>query len=552
MGRTASVTPFRRLRALLVPESGDIGVIVVYGVGVGVLTLAVPIATQTLVNTAAFGTLTQPLLVLGLLVLAVLSAAGALRAMQVLVAERIQQRVFARLAIELSHRLPRTRYETYDTHRGTALVNRFMDVMTVQKNTTLLVLDGVAIVLQTFVGMVLLALYHPYLIGFNLLLLGAMAFVLFVLGRGAVKTAVRESYAKYDVLAWLEELARTPLAFRHAGATAWARTRADQATLSYLESRRAHFKILFRQTVGSLAVQAVASGVLLGLGGWLVANQQLSLGQLVAAELIVTPLVYRFARLGKYLEALYDLLAGADKIGSLFDLPLERTDGTVVHDAGPAHLRLRQVSYAHGGRVPVLDALELDVPPGDRVALIGGPGSGKSALADVLTGLRAPTSGAVELDGVDLRQRSSDVLRETVELVREPQLFDGTLEDNVRLGREDPRAVRELLDALGLLDELSSLPQGLATYVSGAHSPLHAGQALRLAVARALLGRPRLLVLDEVLDDLDRTARERVLELVLDPRAPWTLLLTTRRLDIARRCARVLRLGEGRLAEVAT
>lgn len=547
-----STSPFRRLRELLQPEHGDIAVVVVYGIAAGLLSLAVPVATQALVNTAAFGTLIQPLLVLATIVLVVLAVVGVLRALQVVVAEHIQQRLFARTAIDLAHRLPRVRLETYDRYRGTELVNRFMDVMTVSKSTTFVLLDGLTIVIQAAVGLVLLALYHPILVVFDLVLLASMAFVLVGLGRGAVRTSIDESYAKYSVLAWLEELARAPLAFRHSGGTHLALRKADDATVAYIESRQAHFRVLFRQIIGTLVVQALVSGLLLGLGGVLVARQQLTLGQLVAAELIVTPLVYRFAQLGKYLEAIYDLLAAADKIGFLFDVPLEPERGALLPE-GPARVHFRSVSFGYPDRAAVLQAVQLQVEPGARVAIFGDTGSGKSSLADLVAGLRSPLAGAVELGGVDVRELSPDALRAGVELVRGVQLFDGTIEENVHLGRASttPGDVRAVLDALGLLDELSAFPRALATPVSGTHSPLSTGQALRLTIARAVLGRPRLLVLDEVLDELDDRARGRVLDVVLDRAAPWTLLLLTRRPEVASRCPRVITLRGGVVVEGA-
>lgn len=551
MGTPGAISPPQRLRQLLVPERSDIWVIILYGIAVGLLALVVPVATQALVNTAAFGTLLQPLLVLAILVFIVLCAAGVLRALQVIVAERVQRRLFARMSIELAHRLPRARLEIYDRHRGTELINRFMDVMTIQKSSTFLLLDGVTVVLQAAVGAVLLALYHPFLIAFDVLLLGSIAFVLFGLGRGAVRTSVAESHTKYGVLAWLEELARAPLAFRHAGASRWALRKADTVTLAYLDAREAHFRVLFRQIVGTLVVQAVTSGLLLGLGGWLVARQQLTLGQLVAAELIVTPLVYRFARFGKYLEALYDLLAGVDKVGMLFDLPLEREGGEGLPGSGPLHVEARQLAFGYPGGSRIFDAVDLSLAPGDHVALLGDTGAGKSSLADVLAGLRAPTAGALKFDGREIRELAAEALRENVELVRGSELFEGTLEENLRMGRDQLGAqeLRDVLDALDLLEEVRLLPLELKTPVAGAHSPLSKGQEVRVAMARAVLGKPRLLIVDEVLDELDAATAERVLRLLLAPQTPWTLLLLTRRKELARRCPRTLTLMGGQLVE---
>lgn len=547
-------TPWGRLRAVLAPERGDLWVVVIYGMAVGVLSLAVPIAAQAIVNTAAFGTVLQPILVLSLVVFGLLTVAGALRALQVVVAERLQQRLFARMAIDVAHRLPRARREAYDTHRGPELVNRFLDVMTVQKSTALILLDGFALVLQAVIGMALLALYSPVLLGFDVLLLAAMALVLFGLGRGAVRTSVTESYKKYEVVAWLEELARVPSVFKGPRGAALALRRADEATQAYLEARQEHFRVLLRQVLGALAVQALVSALLLGVGGWLVARQQLTLGQLVAAELVVTPVVASFAKFGKHLETLYDLLAAVDKVGHLFDLPLERDGGEPLPQGleRPATLRLREVTFHYGeGGASGVEGVNLEVAPGSRVALVGPHGAGKSTLVDLLLGLRTPTRGAVELDGVDLREVSLESLRAQAVLVRGIDLFDGSLAENVRVGRESISLhdVREALQAVRLLDDVLHLPHGLEEHLSAGQAPLSTGQSLRLVLARALVGRPRLLVLDETLDLLSPDVRAAVVDTVLAPGAPWTVLLTTHAPELAARCERVVRMAGGRLVE---
>lgn len=548
-------TPWQRLKAVLAPERGDLWVLVIYGAGVGLLSLVVPITAQAVVNTAAFGTVLQPVVVLGLIVFCLLILAGGLRVMQVLVAERLQQRLFARMAVDLAHRLPRVRTQTHDTYRVSELVNRFMDVMTIQKATGLILMDGLALVLQAVVGLLLLAFYSPLLLGFDILLLGSMALVLFGLGRGAVRTSVQESYRKYEVVGWLTELARVPLAFWGPEGGALALRRADDATQAYLEARSSHFRILMRQVVGTLAVQALASGLLLGVGGWLVMRQQLSLGQLVAAELIVAPVVASFAKFGKYLESLYDLLAAVDKVGHLFDLPTQSEGGEPLprRDNVAATLRFREVGLAPAAlSTATLRGVDLTVAPGSRVAILGPYSSGKRLLTDVALGLREPAQGSVELDGMDLREVSPHSLQAQVALVRGIQLFDGTVQENVAVGRAGVslQDVREALDAVCLLDELMRLPDGLRTRLSGGHTLLSPGQAQRLMLARALVGRPRLLVLDEALDSLDSDVRARVVDRLLAPGAPWTLLLTTHLPELAARCDRALRVEASTLVEM--
>jgi putative ABC transport system ATP-binding protein len=293
-------TPWGRLWALLRPERGDIGIIVIFAVVTGLLALATPLAVETLVNTVAFGRMLQPVVILALMLFACLSFSAALRGLQTYVVEIIQRRLFARIAADLAYRLPRAEVESLDGRNGRELVNRFFDVVTVQKVAAQLLLDGVTLVIFALIGMAVLAFYHPWLLGFDVILLTLIAFVILVLGRGAVSTSLKESKMKYQMAAWLEDLVGCPTAFRHSGAAEFALDRADRLTYEYLIARKEHFRVLMRQIVFALGLHAVASTVLLGLGGWLVISGQLTLGQLVAAELIVTVIVGSFATDPKY------------------------------------------------------------------------------------------------------------------------------------------------------------------------------------------------------------------------------------------------------------
>lgn len=542
-------SPERRLWALAALERDDIAAAVVCAIGVGVVSLAAPIGVQALVNTVAFGGLAQPVVVLSLLVLAALAFAATLRAVQARVVERIQERIFARAAVDLARRLPRVRASAFDDAYGPELVNRFFDVITVQKGVAALLVDGLSIALQVTAGGILLSFYHPALLAFDLILLTCTAAALWILGRGAAASSIKESKAKYEVAAWLEEIARHPLSFKSAGGSALAEARAEDLCRGYLAARRKHFKALFRQIVGALALQALATAALLGVGGFLVMRGQITLGQLVAAELLVSAMVAGFAKLGKYLESYYDLVAAAEKIGQLVDLPLEAPGGAPLRrrEVG-ARVRVAGARFAHGDR-PVLAGVSLTITPGAKVAVIGPNGSGKSTLADLIFGLRAPSAGHVEIDGVDLRDLDRTSLREQIALVRGVSLFDGTVADNVRAGRvwltDDD--VRAALDAVGLREAVAALPGGLEARVTTAGLGLSAGEARRLVLARALAGRPRLLILDESLDDLDPPSRDAVARALFARGAPWSALVTTHDREALRGCDEVLVLDGGAL-----
>ncbi|MBX9624294.1 MAG: ATP-binding cassette domain-containing protein [Gemmataceae bacterium] len=538
--------PFRRLLGLLRPEAGDLWVVVLFAVGVGVLTLATPVVAMAVVNTVALGTLVQQLVVLCAALFAALLLAGFLQFLQTVVVEFVQRRVFVRVAADLAYRLPRVDLRAFDRQHGPELVNRFFDVLTVQKAAATLLLDGVTIALQVLIGLLLLGFYHVYLLGFDLILLSCLVLLFTVLGRGGVRTAVRESILKYAVAGWMEEVARHPVAFKSAGGPGLARDRTDALTLDYLTARAAHFRVLMRQVGFALLLQAVANVALLALGGWLVIEGKLTLGELVAAEIVVTLVVATFTKFGKQLEAYYDLLAAVDKLGHLLDLPLEREGGEPrPRRDGPAGVVVHDVTFAYdGGGRSALAGVSLRLAPGERVALTGPNGAGKSTLVDVLFGLRRPAGGWVEFDGADLRAVALATVRDQIAVVKGIEVFDGTVLENVRMGRAEVSMddARDALRRVGLLEAIRDLPDGLATRLWTGGAPLSLGQANRLMIARGIAGRPRLLVLDEALDHMDTDIRETVLPALFGKDAPWTLLVVTHSDEAARLCDRVVRL----------
>lgn len=538
-----SPSPLRRLLVILQPESADIAVVAVFSAVVGLLALASPVAVEALVNTVAFGRFLQPVVVLSLILFTFLAFAATLRIMQAYISEIIQRRIFVRVVSDLAYRLPRVRQSAFDEHHGPELLNRFFDVMTVQKTAALLVLDGIAIVLQTVIGMSVLAFYHPYLLGFDAFLIGCLAVIVFALGRGGVRTAIDESHAKYRVAAWLEDLAGVPLAYKTVTGARRAWDVADGLTSDYVRARRRHFRVLLRQIVFAVGLQAVGGALLLGIGGGLVINGQLTLGQLVAAELIVAVILGSFAKLGKHLESYYDLLAAVNKIGHLFDLPVERTTGAVLENlSGPATLRLRRVGFGFGAAAPVLRDATFNVSAGEFVALVGPPGSGKSLLLDLVLGIREPTSGRLEIDGHDLRSLQPAALRRHVSLARDREIFLGTIAENVHLDRAGVglTQVRSALNDVGLWEEILDLPAGLDTPMSSGGQPLTDSQVRRLLLARALVGRPRLLLIDELLDALPSAVLPRVIETLRALQTRCTVILVTGRDDIAALCSRVI------------
>jgi ABC-type bacteriocin/lantibiotic exporter with double-glycine peptidase domain len=549
----AHPTPFRRLVQMLSEDRGDLLALGVYTSLTGLLTLAIPLTAQFAVNTIAAGIFLQPLVVLTAAVLFALVFAGALRLLKLVLLERLQQRVFARVALRLAERLPHVRYAALVDEYAPQLANRFFDVVTIQKTLSKLLLDGPTAALQVLLGLTLMAFYSPYLLAFDLFLIVFIAFVVFVLGTGGLRSSIAESYRKYHVAEWLEELARCHRGFKLNGVHAFSVNRADALVLSYVKARRRHFRVLFRQAAGNYLFRAVASAGVLSIGGYLVIDRQMTLGQLVAAELVVIGVLEGLEKLIRMIETVYDLLTSVDKVGHVADLPVERAGGKPLPAGGAgAGVHCRGVRFSYRAGVEVLSDLNLKVQPGEHVSLVGESGAGKSTLASLLCGLQEPAHGVVQVNGMDVREASLESLRRVVALVSDTnEIFEGTVEENILLGRAHipHHDVQWALDVTQLAEELTRLPDGMQTQLVSEGRNLSRGQVQRLLIARAIVGRPRLLLLDEAFTGIDEKDKLTILGELYAPERGWTIIDISHDPEVVSRSSVVHVLAGGRIAE---
>lgn len=544
------ISPQRRFFGLLKAERQDIITLLIFSVFAGLLYLAAPLAVDAVVSNLAFGGQAQPyfqaLVILGFALFGALALQAIVSGFQYYISDIIQRRIFVRTAADLAYRLPRVKAEALDEVHAPELVNRFLDVVTAQKSTSLLLLDGINLVFSSLIGMLLLALFHPTLLIFAALLLVSIILITWLLGRGAVDTSIAESRMKYDVVNWFEEIAAFPFLFKGPGGYGMAYDRANQLASEYVNLRSKHFRIVMRQIVGLLVLSVFASATLLVLGGWLVISQQITLGQLVASELIMGSIVAALAKVGKKLEAWYDGMAAMDKLGHIFDLEIEREDGEQpARRDGGATITACELAFAYPENPPLFENMNFTLKPGSRTAIVGPHGSGASSLIDILFGLRQPTDGHVSIDGLDLRSWYLEGLRESVQLLRPNEIVDATIVENLRLGRTDigMDEIRAALDHVGLLDTLLHRPEGLNLRLKIGGAPLSGNQRTRLLLARALVQRPRLLLIDELLDGLDAASFNELTNSILAPAQSWTVVLTTRDPVVTAKCDQIINLA---------
>jgi ABC-type bacteriocin/lantibiotic exporter with double-glycine peptidase domain len=547
-------TPVGRLLQLLARERGEVGLVCLYAALIGLFSLTLPLGVQAIVGLISGGLVLQPVVLLIAFVIAGTLVTGLLQVVQLGVVERLQQRVFARLALDYTFRAPRVEFERILGQNLPESMNRFFEVVIIQKSLAKLLTESVTALLSILFGLILLTFYHPYFSIFGVVLLALLGGILWLTGRRGLETSLTESKYKYRVASWLQELARSTTVLRFAPRSRLPLERMDREVGGYVGARRAHFAVLVRQSLGIVVFKTVITGGLLVLGSLLVINRQISLGQFVASELVIVTVLAGVEKLGLGLATVYDILTSVEKAGQLGDVPLEHAHGAsgFASAAGRRGMSLaaRRITYAYPGTAhPVLHGVDLRVEAGECVGITGVAGSGGSTLLAVLSGLLPQFEGALTFDGVSARDVDLRLVREQIAFVESHfELFEGTIEENVSLGRPEVTAadVLEAVERVGLTEMVQTLPLGLRTPV-GAASRLPTNAERKIALARALVARPRLLVFDHVFHHLEPAYKRTLLRAITDRAAGWSVLAVSHDPNFLEECDRVYVLDEGRV-----
>lgn len=554
LGRSSNAlvrTPTERLWELLDLEKGNIGLVYAYATLVGLFSLTLPIGVQAIIGLVSGGLFLQPIVILIAGVVLGTAAMGVAQVLQLSAVERIQQRIFARIALEFSLRVPRVSVEQSLLGDLPERMNRFFEVVTLQKTLGKLLTDTSTALLQVVFGLLLLTFYHPYFTLFGVTLVALLGLLVRITGPRGLQTSLMESKYKYRAVHWLEEIARSIASFKAAGRATPALARMDAHVSGYLRYRQRHFRVLVMQAMAAYGFKIIITGVLLVLGSVLVIQRQITLGQFVAAEIVIVTVLAGIEKLVISLDDVYDALTAVYKLGGVTDLALEPVGGLNLADTTtPARLRLDRVSYRYAGSErAALDALSLDVGPGERLAVTGSDGAGASTLMSVVSGLLPSYSGTVAVDGITLRDLDPAALRDRVGLlVGANDIFEGTVEDNVSLGRDGigPAEVMRALERVNADVEVQALPLGLRTPLVSGGQGLASTLRVRLLVARAIVDSPRLLLADELLATVEPAARHELIAALTDRSMPWTLVVVSHDPEVFASCDRVLILQEGK------
>lgn len=550
------ITAVQRFFGLLSLDKREITYVYIYAIFSGLITLSIPLGVQAIIGLIAGGALSASLIILVLIVAMGTALIGILKVMQLTVTETIQRRIFARSAFDFSYRIPRFKLENLTDYYAPELINRFFDTLTLQKGIPKILVDFSSAVLQIIFGLILISFYHPFFVFFGLTLLLILVGIFRLTGPGGLATSLKESTYKYEVASWLEELARTMTTFKLAGGTPLSLNKTDGLVNKYLDSRQAHFRILLFQYGSIVAFKTVVTASLLLLGGYLVINNQINIGQFVAAEIVILLVLASAEKLILTMETIYDVLTGLEKIGKVVDMPIESEEGLRFEeiDTG-AGITVRvenlHFQYPDADR-PTLNNLSLSVNAGEKVCIAGYNGAGKSTLLQIISGLLSDFNGSVNYNGFPTRNLDINSLRRHIgDFCGQEDIFRGTIIENIALGHEDIK-LEDIIWAsenVGLDHFIQRRPDGYNSILLSEGKNIPRSIRSKIILARSIVSRPQMLAMEGLLSDLEQHDRLQIAEFLTASDKKWTFIGVSNDPLIAAHCDRIIIMKDGQIIE---
>ena len=525
------MTPIQRFWKLLSPFKKEVYQIYLYAILNGLVNLSLPLGIQAIVNIIQMGSLTTSWAVLVLFVLIGIVFSGVFQLTQLRIVENIQQEIFAKSSFEFAFRFPKIKITKLQNLHTPELANRFFDTLTIQKNLPKILVDFSLAVFQAFFGLVLLSVYSPYFLILGVFLVSSIWVLFKATSPKGMSTSILESKFKYIVAHWLEEVARTHKSFKKFSSYALHLKQTDQKTIEYLEAREKHFGVLVTQFKFFILFKVLLAAGLLVLGGLLVYNEQMNIGQFVAAEIIILLILTSTEKLINSIDSIYDLLTALDKIGYITDLELDEKKKVELKDIKDGiSVDITSLNYSGSdGADYYLNNFSSNIKSGSKTIILGENKVTKSILLNIISGFIDIKSGTVKLDGIPVENLNKSTLNKQISIhFSTNELFEASLIDNITVGRKiSEQKIREIISLMGLDLFVSNLPNGLESIINPSNYFLSKDVTQKILLARSLVTKCRLYLFEYPFLYIKENEKERIIEYILEEFKESTFIIVT-------------------------
>jgi ABC-type bacteriocin/lantibiotic exporter with double-glycine peptidase domain len=542
--------PLTRFYNLLALDKKDVYQIFFYAIFAGLISLSLPLGIQAIVNLIQSGRVSASWIVLIVLVVFGVALVGILSLMQLRITENLQQKIFVRSSFDFAARLPKIKFEALYNSYPPELANRFFDTMAIQKGTSKLLIDFSAALLQIAFGIILLSVYHPYFIVFGVILFFLLYFIFKFSYNTGLETSLKESKFKYKAASWLQEIARNNSSFKKELNFNYALQKNDSLISDYLNYREKHFNVIKRQFTQLIIFKIIITASLLSIGGYLVLNQKMNIGQFVAAEIIILLVINSVEKIILGLETFYDVLTSIEKIGQITDMDLEQETNTEYTSCLTNIVLETENLEFHfpDSNDTILKSISLQINQGEKIFIDGQNGSGKTTLIRILSGLIQPTSGSFYINDdtfrkIDLKQYRSQIGT----IIHGETPFEGTILENITFN--DDTVLNEdlkwAIESVQLSGVIKSLPKGLDTKIFPEGRQLSSSNAQKLLLARSIIHKPRILFYEDPTDMMDEKVANEIIDFITSDKNRWTVIVSSKNPYWKTKCNRQIIMQNG-------
>jgi ATP-binding cassette, subfamily B, bacterial len=543
----------RNLFKILKLDKKDISAIYFFAILGGLIQLSLPLGIQTIISFVQANQITASIIVLIAIVVFGVFLNGLVQVRQMQVIEKVEQKIFTRFSLEFADRLPKLNIEKLDKYHLPELVNRYFDIPALTKGIEKILLDIPGAVIQIVFGLVLLAFYHPVFIGFGTLLLMIVLLIIRFTSSQGMATSLEASDYKYKIAAWLEDMARNIKTFKYSKGTSLHLHKADALTTHYLQARTSHFKVLLTQYWSFISFKIVITAAMLIVGAILLVDNQINIGQFIAADIVIISIISSVEKLIGSLDKVYDTLTSIEKINKIAEGDTEE-NGTIALPAinkGVA-IQFNNVSFGYGDGNTALSAINLQVKPGQFIGITGASGSGKSSLLRLLTGAFNNYDGTILLDEVPIHNYKLQSLRkQTGILLSQQDIFQASILENITMGNASITLaqVTEVAEKIGFYSFIQNSKHGYDSMLDPQGKRLAKKIRQDILLLRALIGTHRLLLLEEPINHLDETQQANVIDFLRNDNES-TIVVTSNDANLLSTCDVVIEMEDGKIKSI--
>jgi ABC-type bacteriocin/lantibiotic exporter with double-glycine peptidase domain len=354
------------------------------------------------------------------------------------------------------------------------------------------------------------------------------------------------------VVSWLQEIARNNFSFRKQENFEFALEKNNQLVEEYIYYREKHFKVIKRQFTQLIGFKVIITACLLLIGGYLVLNQKMNIGQFVAAEIIILLVINSVEKIIIGLESLYDVLTSVEKIGQIVDLKMEEPrEQNSDYCFTNLSIETENLKFKYPEAPDdVLNDINLKIEPSEKIYLEGVNGSGKSTLIRILAGFIQPTSGSFFINDDTYRKIDVAQYRSQISTITHGETpFEGTVLENITMNNPSisNEDIKWAIESVQLGSFIKTLPEGLETKIFPDGRQLSSSNAQKILLARSIVNKPKILFYEDPLDKMDEEASKEIIDFLTNSSNQWTVIVSSKNNYWEQKCSRKITLQNGKI-----